>query len=272
MRKSQFTKGDPKKRYARRKPMFIWIAILAVALITVIPALYNNARIAIEINPELTDKGPLAFALQNLLQPFILGIGAIVFGHLFAHQVDLKSILYDWVLNRPEDSKKKAWFKKEVPMLRMALLMGAVTALVAVGFDAVFQKQLPEILQQASSSLTFANILSSVFYQGIAEELLLRWGLMTAAVYILSSQGYNKKDWTYITGLILAVALFSLSRYRSFAAVIPTTTPILWARVAIQGLGGAAFGYLYWKYHLEAAIIGHLTYQVTSLILTAILL
>ncbi|WP_018659949.1 CPBP family glutamic-type intramembrane protease [Allofustis seminis] len=270
--KSKLTQGDPKVRYARRKPLFMWVGILAVATLAVFPTLYIQSKTILKMAPELYSGSPLSFSISSMIQPFLLGVGALVAGHILAHRLNLKSILYDVKLKPLTKEQKPAWLALQKTILMQAITAGIVVAVVTVGFDAIFQSQLPEILQKASNTLTPENILSMVIYQGITEEILLRWGLMTISIYIFSSQGENQQDWVFIAGIIFATILYLLTRYRSFSVMTSSLTPLLGARLAIQSIGGIAFGILYWKHHLEAAIVGHITCQVMTVILTAILL
>lgn len=236
MKKQKLTKEEQETRYARRKPLFYWIGILAVTMLTILPVLYKQAQIVAEVEPEMISGSPMSFAISSMIQPFLLGVGALAAGHMLAHQLGLKSDLYTLVLTPFTDEEKREWFALKKPILIRSAVIGAVVALLLVIYDAAFQSQLPEILQTASDSISPSNILSNIFYQGIVEEILLRWGLMSISIYVFSGQGENQEDWVYIAGIVFVVVLFALTRYRSLMVTAGGMTPVLWGRLVVQSI------------------------------------
>lgn len=243
------------------KAFWVYLAILFVSVLTLYPSLVEQAEVTLEVY-EIDDISPELMSLLNMIQPFIIGVGGLLVGHHFAYRVNLHSLVYDKV------NLKKPVLQRIKESLPLALILGAVLGIVAIGFDRVFYSYLPELLQLDVPMPQFFSTLSSILYGGIAEEIMLRWGLMTIMVYVFSFKGEVLKNWTYIAAIILSALIFALGHYSATNQYLEMT-PIVWVRMlALNGLGGLFFGWLYWKYHLEAAIFSHMFAHITMAVLS----
>lgn len=119
---------------------------------------------------------------------------------------------------------------------------------------------------QEQLDLTLA---ARVLYGGVTEELLLRWGIMTALVW-LSWRVLQRRQGAvhagYVWLAILASALlFAAGHLPAAAAVIG----VLDANVVAFVIGwnaafGLLFGYLFWRYGLESAMLAHAVSHVVG--------
>jgi membrane protease YdiL (CAAX protease family) len=57
---------------------------------------------------------------------------------------------------------------------------------------------------------------------------------------------------------VLVAVLFGLGHLPATSAITPLTTMLVLRAVVLNGIAGIAFGYLYWRHGLEAAMIGHM--------------
>ena len=101
------------------------------------------------------------------------------------------------------------------------------------------------------------------FYGGINEEMLLRVFFMSLLIFIFSKirKSDLKKPGPIIIwiAIILSSVLFGLAHI-PIAASITKITPVYIARaLLLNGIGGIAYGWLYWKKGLESSIIAHFT-------------
>lgn len=112
-------------------------------------------------------------------------------------------------------------------------------------------------------------LLARVLYGGITEELLLRWGLMTVLVWVAWRVLQRRKGTPQIVymwfAIVLSALLFGAGHLPAAAAQVGELT----ANVAALVVGantvfGVLFGYLFWRYGLEAAIIAHASAHVVS--------
>jgi membrane protease YdiL (CAAX protease family) len=114
-------------------------------------------------------------------------------------------------------------------------------------------------------------IAARVLYGGITEELLLRWGLMTALVW-LAWRFLQQRNGPVGVGFVwLAIAVSALM----FAAGhLPATSfllgtlnvPVVAFVIGVNTAFGLLVGYLYWRHGLESAMIAHALAHVVSFV------
>ena len=154
------------------------------------------------------------------------------------------------------------------PVLRPQLLPGLVagalggTLLFAVG------RQAPAALAQAQEKLALP-LLARVLYGGITEELLLRWGLMTSLVWLAwrflqHRRGGVHPAWVWLA-IVASALIFGAGHLPAASALIGA----LDANVVAFVIGwntvfGVLFGYLFWRYGLESAMIAHALAHVVN--------
>ena len=117
-------------------------------------------------------------------------------------------------------------------------------------------------------------IVARVLYGGITEELLLRWGLMTALAW-LAWRFLQQRRGPLQAGLAwLAIAVSALI----FAAGhLPAAFVLLGAMdvavvafvIVVNTAFGLLFGYLFWRHGLESAMIAHALAHTVSFFLLA---
>jgi hypothetical protein len=119
--------------------------------------------------------------------------------------------------------------------------------------------------QEAMQPAAWKGLLAS-FYGGINEELLLRLGLMSILVWVGRFIGKTEIGSPTLAVLwsanILAALLFGLGHLPATAAILPITPLVILRAVTLNGLLGVVFGYLYFKYGLESAILSHFTADI----------
>lgn len=185
--------------------------------------------------------------LVTLLQPFVLSMVALGTGQYLSKKVGLRSLI-----------SQGKWRTKKgfVPATLSGLGLGAGF----VGFDQVLEPWLPFLGETVRPDLY--GLVVGILYGGIVEEVLLRFGLMTVFVYFLTKKGKRRKPKKYITAILISALLFALGHYGATSA-LTEMTPLVWTRMLLlNGSGGVVFGLLYWKHHLEAAMVGHMTTHV----------
>lgn len=238
------------------KSFFIFLGIYLVAIATQYLVMIEQALIYIDILGESFAYTPAQFAATALLQPILFGILAIYFGHRYAHQVNLRSLITEKVEAEPLTAKTKKYsLKDSIPFI---ITVAAVVATLELGFDVAFQNWLPEFYQPNFAVPTISGALYSVIYGGIGQEMLLRWGIMTAIVYVLSSKGERLNEWSYIIGFVFTAILFAFAQYNSVAGFVDLSAIVLLRILVLSGLGGILYGWLYSSFHLEAAMLSHM--------------
>jgi membrane protease YdiL (CAAX protease family) len=106
-----------------------------------------------------------------------------------------------------------------------------------------------------------------ILYGGITEEVLLRWGFMTLLVWLAWRFIGRTRSWVWVA---IAVSAFVFAAGHLPAAGIlvgPLNAAIVGYVLVVNTFFGIGFGWLFWRYGLEAAIVAHaLTHVVNFLI------
>lgn len=99
------------------------------------------------------------------------------------------------------------------------------------------------------------------FYGGIVEEVLTRLFLLTFLGWLgtrfFQKQKGRMSPATFWSANVIAAILFGLGHLPNAATVMQITPTVVALALALNGVAGVAFGYLYWKRGLESAIVGH---------------
>ncbi|HLO15594.1 MAG TPA: CPBP family intramembrane glutamic endopeptidase, partial [Anaerolineales bacterium] len=154
--------------------------------------------------------------------------------------------------------------------------------LIVLGLE-IFYFQ-PALVKELSSTASALNLGTSQpaawkgflasFYGGIAEEILVR--LFVMSFFVWSGRFISKTSEGKPTAIVmwianvLAAVLFGLGHLPATALQVPLTTLVVTRAVVLNGLLGIAFGWLYWKRGLEAAMISHFSADLVLHVLLAL--
>jgi hypothetical protein len=145
--------------------------------------------------------------------------------------------------------------------LRRQCVPAAVAGAV-VGIQLVLSPSIapPEVTNAAHT--VNISVAAKVLYGGITEEVLMRWGLMTAMIW-LPWRVWQRKSGTpkpafVLSAIVLTAVLFGVSHLPAAVAMgIPLTAPVISYIVVGNTLPGVLFGALYWRRGIEAAMVAH---------------
>ncbi len=215
---------------------------------------------------------PMPMPLLQLiaaLQSGILILIAVLMGTFFAQRVQLSApVILAFNAKRPI-------LEKLLPQILPALIGGILGGVAIVLITNQFTASLPAEFLQAAGGLSIPWY-ARIFYGGISEELLIRWGLMSFLVWA-SYRLFQKKTGKihsshYIIAIVLSALIFGAGHLPAVYTLSPVINTPLIAYILI---GNAAFGLiagtLYWKYGLECAILAHMLAHVTMLVCEALM-
>jgi membrane protease YdiL (CAAX protease family) len=199
---------------------------------------------------------PLVAALA-LLQNGVLLAVAIAIGLVISQRVGLQMHLIPSWVNGERARDLKA-------VILPGMVLGAIVGVCLIAIEALFfLRQLPKPMQQLFEIPLWKRLLAGVVYGGITEELLMRLFLMSLVAWIL------KRVWSTPAGLpnrtafwvaiVFVALLFGVGHLPATAVVTPLTPMIVARALVLNGVAGIAFGYLYWRHGLEAAMLGHMS-------------
>ena len=151
-----------------------------------------------------------------------------------------------------------ALLKILLPALAIAVLAFMLMALLE---RYVFARHVPEALSKSDANMPVWKRLLASFYGGFDEEIFMRLFLVSGLVWILGRLWQNTSgmpaNGAYWTAILLASLLFGLGNLPA-TRNITSLTPVLVIRaITLNGIAGIGFGWLYWRYGLEAAMLSH---------------
>jgi hypothetical protein len=238
------------------------LGIVGVALLSVSSAPLIEQQLA-TLPPEAVAKVPpiwVLLILQGVQSGVLLAI-AISIGIACAHRVGLRSYLIDTAL-----------FHRPIPNLATAIKwslgLGLTTAAAVLLLDRLMAPALPEALRATNAVPNWLETVTAIFYGGITEEILVRWGLMSLFVWA----GWKLLKWgatlpssaIYQGAILLAAILFGLLHLPATAAIAPLTPLVITRALLLNGIVGIAYGWLFWQYSLEAAMLAHASFHMLS--------
>jgi len=152
----------------------------------------------------------------------------------------------------------------------LAVAAGAAAGLLIIALDmGLFQPLLKLRFEQFAAGAqkpphppAWQGLLASL-YGGFTEEFLLRLFFMTLLIWLGRFLGKDEEGrpalWVFWTANLLAAAVFGLGHLPATAAAgLPMEGLIVVRAVLLNGLGGVLWGWLYWTYGLESAILSHM--------------
>lgn len=200
--------------------------------------------------PELAEMPVWQIKLLGLLNPMVLLVVAALLGAVLAHRVGLRSVVAGTA--RPDDGLGGWW---------VAAAAGLATGTLVVLLDVAAAPWLGDawsrFLGQASRP-DVADWVMGVFYGGITEEILMRWGFMSALAWVLWCIGGKGRMGPAIGAAIgLTALVFGVAHLPALGTQVELTGGVVLRTVCLNALAALVYGWLYWRHHLEAAMLGH---------------
>jgi membrane protease YdiL (CAAX protease family) len=204
--------------------------------------------------------------IAQFVQSLILFSIAISLGLFFTKKVNFQLPLLETIL-------EKGNYKKVLQsILVMSVLSGIAVAAIIYGLDTIFTILGAEVTTHQSFAPIWQTLLAS-FYGGVTEEILMRLFLMTLFIWI-GMKLYRQREpstASIIIAIFLAAIIFGLGHLPITASLTKITPLVVSRAVILNGIGGIAFGWLFWKKGLESAMIAHFTADIFLLTLLPIL-
>lgn len=224
---------------------------------------------------------PYAFAIQHdvlskIAQPLgiivlasvaqtaiLLGI-AIFFGLKLAQRVNLTTIDMSTPLR-----------EKLQKITILAVPFGIVISVVIALGDKLFGNYIPQLTLTNGQIAVWKTLMASM-YGGIVEEILMRLFLVSIFAWLIGkifrSADVVNNSVIMWTAIIIASVLFGLGHLPATSSLTQITPVVIARAIALNGIAGLVFGWLYWKKGLEYSIVAHFTTDITLLVIIPILL
>lgn len=201
--------------------------------------------------------------LLALIQPAVLTLIAIFVGGTLAPKVGLGTPLIDAVSS---GSDVTATLRRIIPY---AALVGGACALILVLFAAFVSPEIGRTSPLGARLNEFSMpLITKLFYGGITEELLTRWGLMSFVAWVgwrMCGRSEKPSDAIFWIALTGSAMIFALGHLPLLKLITPNPQSLMIAAVLLgNALPGMLFGWLFWRKGIEAAILAHMLAHLFS--------
>lgn len=242
------------KKYG--KPLLFTAALLPVAVIGgLFTGIYTFAGYTEEMKQLLAAQlgGYVQYLIMVALQTVLYAMICGFFGYILADKTGLL---------KP--------FALEKRKLTIAVALAALCG-VAFGLDYwIFGSHIPEAAE-ACRNVTLSSVMASMLYGGVIEEVMLRLFVMSLLSFILWKIFYRAVPKEKIPVKIFAVAnviaalLFAAGHLPATFLTFQTVDALVIIRCFLYNGGlGLVFGWLYRKYGIQYAMIGHMGTHIIS--------
>ena len=230
----------------------------AVSVLLLLPYVLNVASPAV-----LHALPPLpVFAAVQFVQTFVLFALAAWAGLRLGCAYGLDAPLLRRVL---ENKSQRAIVTNWTVALGLGAAVGAICILLA--------PLLPIPSAAMNQPVWWKGLLAS-FYGGIGEEVLCRLLLVSVFVWIGARLTRPRPPGTavYIAAIVLAAVLFGAGHLPQLVLLTGSLNFAAASSViALNALGGIAFGWLFWRYGLEHAMVAHFSADLVLHVAAALL-
>ncbi|MDP9309822.1 MAG: CPBP family intramembrane metalloprotease [Chloroflexota bacterium] len=233
--------GSPTPFWKRFAPLF-GVGLLGIA--ASVPLISRVVTSAVERTPAAPPIPLPALVAVSVAQTAALMAGAVAAGTAAAPGLGLRSHL----------AERKPLIRALRPELPLALGLGAASGIALIAADRAFQPWTGTALlavsqDQLAPATTIWGVLARLLYGGITEELLLRWGLMSALAWLMwrvLQRGRNQPRPAIVwTANITSAGLFGVGHIPAAAAFLTLSAPLVVQIVLVNSLAGIVFGWLF---------------------------
>lgn len=234
------------QRRQRRLGLLLWLAAMLGPISVTFPMLR-------QLSEQMTLPGPVwLLSLAGIFQSALLLAAAVWAGVRLAPAVGLHAPLFEAAaMPRPFVA----------PALGPPLLAGLVAGVPGGCLLYASLRSSPDALRNLSQRFN-PPLFGRVLYGGLTEEVLLRWGVMTALVWLAwrflqGRRGPVRPALVWIA-IVASAFVFGLGHLPLAFTLVGRLDPAI--VMFVTGLNtafGVIFGYLFWRWGLESAMIAH---------------
>ena len=240
----------------RRLRLRLWALLVAAAAL----AYVATTPFLVPLMEGLLRRRSASISLPVVL--FVQGIQVILFSALFAWigllcapPVGLDAPVFRALA----EGRRRDAARQLSSILTPALLVGFGAGMAMSLLRLAFRSRLPEALT-SSWNVSFAAGAATAFYGGVIEELIVRWGALSAVLRLL--RRLAMRDGFRVAN-VTAALLFGLGHLPAVSlAGAPLTAAAVAFVLGLNGLAGLIFGWLFRRRGLESAMIAHAAVDV----------
>ena len=253
---------------------FLALGLLgAVGIASMIPTVGPTLDL-VRRQPGMAERSDAALTLLVLAQPMVLVLVGAALGAALAHRVGLTSITASLARGEAIPHAPPA-------MVPLAMALGFAAGALIIGIDVLYKLQAePGFREAAANAAGVATPLShrvtALLYGGVAEEVMLRYGVMTLLVWLgawLAGNRFAETPGLVVwPAIVLSAVLFGLGHLPKAVTLGPLDAATVIRIVGLNAIGGLVYGWLYWRAGLEHAMLAHMATHVAFWTMTPLLL
>jgi hypothetical protein len=244
------------------KRPFNWKVFLFV-LVLVVPASYAIIPFSLTLTSTTLKPDELPGVIIGGLINALINGGLAAIGLFLAARIGLRLPFVErWLKKEPTWNQFRA-------ALVVSVIVGVAASLVILGLDilvfgpplATELRSLGIVIPPTVRPPAWQGLLAS-FSAGVNEEVTFRLFGVTLLAWLGSlvrrdSEGRPMTAVFWIAIVVIAV-VFGLAHLPATAAIgLPLDALVVTRAVVLNGIGGIAFGWLYWRHSLESAMVAH---------------
>lgn len=234
--------------------LFCLIALVSsVALVIAVPRQVRSL-LAVQNTPPEADRRHSVTTGASLIPYLFLVAGSAALGTALSPRIGLGAPTLAAVAHGALDVSVL------VSQVLAAAIVGVGSMMVFLPlYYGVFRPRLDPATVRITEALRVRmGVLVRVLMGGVIEEVIFRWGVMTICAWlVIGVFGFSSGVGMW-TSIFVAGIVFGLAHLPGATVVgVPMTRVLVTMTVVLNLTGAIAFGWLFWRYGLLAAIIAH---------------
>jgi Type II CAAX prenyl endopeptidase Rce1-like len=151
--------------------------------------------------------------------------------------------------------------------LGIGTLLGCAVALVLLAAAWASQRYMPAPFSSLPVVALWKRLLAAP-YGGIVEECVCRLFLVSLIAWLLAKGLRHGRvrllptPWVFWMAIVVASLLFGIGHLPAVARLWPLTTVVVLRTVVLNAVGGFLFGWLFWRWGFEYAVIAHFSCDI----------
>lgn len=247
------------------RPFLAFSGLGFLGILSLIPSLGPTVE-QIQHLPEAPPLSDAALAAILLVQPSLLLLAAAAAGIVLSGRTGLVSLILRRSRGQPSPAAMGDWSATLIASLLAAAAVAAADLVLRRLFPASFT-QIPRL-----DDVTLAGRVMALLYGGIAEEIMTRFGLMTLLLWLgMKMLRGRRPPWLVWTAIALASLLFAAGHIPALAGMAEPDTVLVLRTLALNGVLGLLYGWLYAARSLEHAMLAHMATHVVFWTVTPLL-
>ncbi len=199
--------------------------------------------------PEAPAMPDAALLLLLLAQPALLALVGVALGVAFAERAGFES----WILRRSR-GEAAAFQARRLPA---TLALAALVATAVAALDLVLRARFPASYGALPrlDDIPAAARLAALLYGGVTEELVMRFGLMSALA-VLGIRLVGRQA-AVRAAILVAALVFGAAHLPAVLMAAPPNGVILARTIGLNAVLGVLYGWLFAMRNLEHAMLAH---------------